>query len=263
MENKTRRSSVILGFLYRDSFIYRSLVIMVLCLVFFLSGCENKSVKKSVTKDIISEDSEEEIAIQHKVHHFKLEGFTKTGKDQWYLEGEFAKVLESDIILSNIKGESFSDKINVVLTADNGVFRRLTGATELEGNVIITTSDNGRLTMDFANWDAAKEEVTTDSSVVIEHSGIILEGKGALVKPKKEWAMLMEGIKAKDSTDRVITCNGPLEVDYKQRRAIFNNEVIITDPDGKICADKLVAYFNPDTREIERLEWIGDVKAVY
>lgn len=250
MENKTR---------IKDS----SFLIM-LCLVFLVAGCGEKSVGEKIEDTIKSERGDEKaIDIKHRVHHFKLEGFTKKGDDQWYLEGEFAKLIDSDIVLSKIKGKTLDKDLTVMLTADNGIYNRISGCTELKGNVIITTSDGGKVTMDFARWNAAEEEVKTDSHVRIEHGSIVLEGMGALVRPKEKWAILEKEIKATDISKRVITCDGPLEVDYEKRRAIFNNNVEITDPQSKMYANKVVAYFDPEKRSIEKVEWLGDVKCIY
>jgi len=237
--------------------------LLILTLGLLLAGCGKTDGSGKAGKGAVNEAGESEIGVHHKVYHFRLEGLTKEGKDQWYLEGKFAKVVGSDVIIRDIKGEGSKGDIEAVLIADGGVYNKETGVTELKGNVLIATSDNGRISMDYARWDTSKEEITTDSDVKIEHSGITLDGTGAIVKPNQEWAELTKNIKAIDSTKRIITCEGPLQVNYKKRVAIFNNNVVIVDPEGKICAEKLIAYFNPDTREIERLEWIGDVKAVY
>ena len=153
--------------------------------------------------------------------------------------------------------------MQVHLTAENGVYNRDTGRTKLIGNVNVISSDGGKLTMDYAEWIADKEEVITDSHVVIEHSGIILEGDGARVLPKQKWAMLKNTIKAVDSNGRIITCDGPLEVDYEKKEAIFSNNVRVTEGETKLRADKMIAYFNPDTKAIERIQWVGDVEVVY
>ncbi len=244
--------------------------ILIIGFVFLVSGCGKKSVGEKSGEKIektlkaeVGDRAKQDLDIKHKVHNFKLEGFTKSGENQWCIGGDFAKIIDKDIILSNIKGENFGKDISVILTADKGIYNRGTGLTELSGNVIVTTSDGAKVSMDFARWDANKEEIETDSHVIIEHGGIILEGRGALVRPKQKWAMLQKEIKVRDASNRVITCDGPLEVDYEKSEAVFNNNVQIIDTEGRMSANKLIAYFDPDTRTIERIEWIGDVECTY
>ena len=95
------------------------------------------------------------------------------------------------------------------------------------------------------------------------HNGIVLEGEGASVLPKKKWAILEKNIRVTDLSDRIITCDGPLEVDYNNRKAIFNNNVEIIEKEGSMYANKVIAYFDPDKRIIEKIEWLGDVKCTY
>ncbi len=256
MENKTTSINI--------------LVAVLACFIFLVSGCGEKSVGErsgekieKTVKAEVGDIVKDQIDIKHRVHSFKLEGFTKSGENQWCIEGDFAKIIDKDIILSGIKGQSFGKDISVILTADKGIYNRTSGLTELSGNVIVTTSDGGKVRMDFARWDAKKAEIKTDSRVIIEHGGIILEGTGALVRPKEKWAMLEKEVKVTDTSNRVITCDGRLEVDYEKREAVFNDNVQILDTEGRMSANKLIAYFDPDKRVIEKIEWIGDVEAVY
>jgi lipopolysaccharide assembly outer membrane protein LptD (OstA) len=43
----------------------------------------------------------------------------------------------------------------------------------------------------------------------------------------------------------VITCDGPLDVDYEKNIAIFNNNVKVEKPDLIIYSDKMQVYFTP------------------
>ncbi len=178
MENKTASMNI--------------LVAILACFIFLVSGCGKKSISEKSQEKIektvkaeVGDIAKDQIDIKHRVHSFKLEGFTKSGENQWSIEGDFAKIIDEDIILSSIKGESFGEDFSVILTADKGIYNRASGLTELDGNVIVTTSDGGKVSMDFARWDAKKEEIKTDSRVIIEHGGIILEGTGALVRRSK------------------------------------------------------------------------------
>ncbi len=235
--------------------------------VFVLSGCgkENDSpvVDSRTEADAELPEKDNDLDVKHKVQHFKLDGFSKEGKNTWCLEGDFAKMKNDDILLDTITGHSQADDISVVLTADDGVYERKTGSVKLTGNVVIVTSDGGKLTMDRANWSAKSEEVVTDAKVNIVHSGITVVAVGGMIKPNTQWARLEKNIKVTDSSNRIITCDGPLEVDYEKHMATFYNNVIITEDQGKISANKVIAYFDPDKKEIVRIEWVGEVKAVY
>ncbi len=43
----------------------------------------------------------------------------------------------------------------------------------------------------------------------------------------------------------VITCDGPLDIDYDKNIAVFNNNVKVEKPDLTIYSDKMQVYFTP------------------
>jgi len=243
-------------------------IVFVFAVIVCIAGCGNndpgakasKTIEEVVKEKAVDSD---DVEVKQEVRNFRLEGFSKTGQNRWAVHGEFANIVDPDIILKSIHGKSFSKDLCVTLSADKGVYNKGTRSAELTGNVVIMLSDGGRALMDYAKWNAGEEVIETDSAIRIEHSGIILEGIGAIVKPQLEWALVKTQITMSDTNGRVITCDGPLEVAYKEKKAILNNNVEITDKDGKIYADKVVAYFDPEKKSIERIEWLGNVKAVY
>lgn len=233
-----------------------------------LAGCAKSDSGDKTSKKVenVSNEyvkSEESLEYKQEVQNFKLEGFSKTGENQWSVQGKFANIVDPDIFLETLKGTSISKDMSVEITAEKGVYNKDTKSAQLEGNVVIILADGGKVFMEHASWNASDEKITTDSYIKIEHSGVTLEGIGAEVKPQQEWAMINTDIKMWDKQGRIITCKGPLEVVYKEEKAILNNDVEIIDAEGKMYADKVIAYFDPEKREIERVEWLGNVRAVY
>ncbi|MCK9555552.1 hypothetical protein M0R36_07025 [bacterium] len=57
----------------------------------------------------------------------------------------------------------------------------------------------------------------------------------------------------------VITCEGPLNVDYNNNIVILNRNVFVEDKYGTIKADKVKLTFNKDEKRIERIEALGNV----
>ncbi len=249
----------------------RAIIILLtvfLCL-FAMSTCsKKKEAQKEPNKieEAVKDQNVDESNLQYRqeVTSFKLEGFAKNGENQWSVQGQFANIVDPDVMLKSIYGKSVSKQMSVTITADRGIYNKETRSAELKGNVIAVMSDGGRAIMDTAHWNAGDEEITTESPLRIEHSGIILVGVGGIVRPQKEWAMVFKNIRMCDTNGRVITCDGPLEVSYKEKKATLNNNVVIVDPEqGQISADTVIAYFDPEKKEIEKIEWFGNVKAVY
>jgi lipopolysaccharide assembly outer membrane protein LptD (OstA) len=67
----------------------------------------------------------------------------------------------------------------------------------------------------------------------------------------------------KNKQPTIITCDGPLEIDYDKEIATFNNNVKADQGEqGQMYADKMEAYFEFKNKKILRLKSIGNVKIV-
>lgn len=57
----------------------------------------------------------------------------------------------------------------------------------------------------------------------------------------------------------VITCDGNLFLDYDRNQATFYRNVLIKNPRGSLKADRLVIFFSPEGKEIEKAEAYGHI----
>ena len=66
----------------------------------------------------------------------------------------------------------------------------------------------------------------------------------------------------KDGTFVTVTCTGPLEMRYNDGLAVFNNNVVVDNPQGKLFSDKATVYF--DTKDKTKMKIVaeGHVKIV-
>ena len=63
-----------------------------------------------------------------------------------------------------------------------------------------------------------------------------------------------------DNGATVITCDGPLDIDYEKNLAVFNNNVKIVDEKGEVTSNRLDAYLNRQTKAIVKAIAKGEVK---
>lgn len=61
-------------------------------------------------------------------------------------------------------------------------------------------------------------------------------------------------------TPTVITSDGPMEVDYSKKIAVFDENVFVNDPQGTVRADHMEVYFDKETNDIDQIYCKGDVK---
>ncbi|MDP8213945.1 MAG: LptA/OstA family protein [Candidatus Euphemobacter frigidus] len=58
----------------------------------------------------------------------------------------------------------------------------------------------------------------------------------------------------------VVTCDGNLFLDYRNQRVIFFNNVLVKNPRGSLRADRLIIFFSPDGKKVERTKGEGNIR---
>ena len=251
------------------------LVIILAALVILILVKNNKQIEVGKDAEVIPEQQED---IMQKVQTFSISGFSENGKNKWQVEGESADILSATVNMRAIKARSYGKKTNVTLTADEGTFFKNSKDIELRKNVIANTDEGTTLKTDKLKWLSEAEKIITDNYVHIQREDIDVSGKGAEAAPNMKKVQLNRDIKMtiyracveKDNFDNAskfwtkhettITCDGPLEVDYQNHFSIFNKNVIIEDKEGKIFADKVIAYIDPEQKKLYKAVAKGNVK---
>ncbi|MEI6631704.1 MAG: LPS export ABC transporter periplasmic protein LptC, partial [bacterium] len=204
-------------------------------------------------KEQLSNESDQQIS------DFSLSGFGEKGKKSWDLSGKSADIFTDVIKLKDITGNLYGEKEDIRLTADTGDFDKVQGKVHLEQNVVVTTSSGAKLLTDSLDWDRKNQIVTTKDKVNIERENMITTAYGAQGHPNLNQIKLerdvmvrlnpaTENKKKEDAQNgkTVITCDGPLEIDYEKNIAVFNNNVKVDRGDLLIYSDKMDVYFNKD-----------------
>lgn len=197
------------------------------------------------------------------VSTFTLVGHTQTGRKKWEVQGETADLMSEKVNLSPVSATSFGN-VDVHLTAQKGQFDRSSENVHLEGDVVVTTTDGARLTAESLDWVQATETGTTPDRVVVTRPGMTVTGTGGVGYPKlkevrleKEIVVVLEDPK-KGRT--VITCDGPMEVDYGANKARFWRNVRVEDAKGFILADRMDVALDPRTNQVEKAVFWGHVE---
>ncbi|MFC1807339.1 LPS export ABC transporter periplasmic protein LptC [Candidatus Omnitrophota bacterium] len=202
-----------------------------------------------------------ESSLTEEVHSFSLTGYSESGEEAWKIHGRNADIHADVINLFEISADSFNKKITVNLVADEGFFDKKSNNIQLKDNVIVTTSEETTLNTQSLSWNAKDEFITTDDLVYIKRKDIDIEGIGATASPGLEKARLAKDVKLLiKEHGAVISCDGPLDIDYNKNIAYFYNKVGLDDGQTKIKADKAIAYFDPEKRDISKVICEGNVE---
>ena len=105
---------------------------------------------------------------------------------------------------------------------------------------------------------AVEAEVKKDN---ISIDGIGAQGDSRLkkVKFKKKVTVIVKNPQSESGKPTVITCEGPLVVDYEKNIARFHNNVIARDEKGKLRADVMDVYYSKESRRVSKIVAVGNV----
>lgn len=198
--------------------------------------------------------------VEQKMLSFTIDGRSSKGGRQWHLEGTSAEILGEEIHLNTLKAVVYGDDVTVNLTSDRGIYHKDKGEVELLGNVVVKGDDGTTLRTQSARWSQNTKQISTNDEVRIERQGMSARGKGGSANSDDKRAMLKKDIVVAMEPHTTVTCDGPLDVQYSDNKAIFYKNVVVVDKDGKMYADRLTVNFNPDTKKLSQVVAEGHVK---
>lgn len=232
--------------------------VLILMLVLLFNGCAKKETSAP-------EPSKEEVAMEgeQKIMSFSLVGYEEGGKKKWEVEGKSADVMADVVNLTEVEAETYSEEANVTLVADRGTFNRTSSDVHLESNVVATSTEGTTLTTDVLNWKNDEERVYTDKFVKVTREDMETTSTGAEARPNLKEVEFKKDVKVVTGKPQtVITCDGPMEVNYGKNFAVFYNKVKVEDERGQLYCDKATAYYEPKMRQITKVVAQGNVKLV-
>lgn len=225
-----------------------------LLLLAFLSGCAKKASPLPPTGG--------PVAVNDAVSVFTLVGHTETGRKKWEIQGETADLLGEIVQLSPVTAKSFG-KTDVQLTAKQGRYHKITQDIYLKKDVVVTTSDGIQLNTDSLKWVARQEFGRTLDPVRVTQSGMTVTGLGGIAFPKLKRVRVerkvVVALEGKEGMT-VVTCDGPMEVDYAKRKARFWRNVWVRDSKGFIRSDRMDVVLEPKENHIQEARFWGHVR---
>jgi len=223
-------------------------------LFFFLLSFSNHAYCQAKREQTPSEKTSQESDQQ--ISDFSLTGFNDQGEKSWDLAGRSADIFDNVVKLKDVKGNLYGATENVKLKADKGDFDKKEGKVHLEKDVVITTSSGAKLTTNSLDWDRKNQIVNTKERVDIEKETLVATAIGATGQPnlskislEKDVQVQIGSAQTQDQKEgsakarTIITCDGPLEIDYDKNIAMFKNNVKVDNQDALIYSDTMDIYF--------------------
>lgn len=247
-------------------------IVLILTFLFAFSFALDAAAKKQ-------EAAPQEAEPDQQMNDFSFQGLSQGGKKAWEVRGRSADIFSDIVKLTSVNADVYGEEENINLAGDKGTYDKSSGKIHLQDNVVITTSGGGKLTTNYLDWDRESKRVSTEDVVNIQRQNIKavatgLEGDPNLKKISLKDDVTVEIQEALEETKSddpllsskeptIVTCDGPLEIDYEKEIAIFNNNVKVDQKEqGVMHADKMEAYFDFKVKKILRIKSIGNVKII-
>lgn len=226
--------------------------------VFLIQKREEKSAKK-----VTSTRKEDAL---HKVYSFSFSKYTTAGDKEMEIEGDSADVFTRNVILKNVIAKAYAEESPITITADHGNINKATSVVRLDKNVVATSESGTRLLTETLDILPNKKMLTTDVEAEVKKDNISIEGTGAQgdsrlkkVRFKKKVTVVVKNPESESKVPTVITCDGPLVVEYDHNMARFHNNVVAIDERGKLRADVMDVFYNKQTRRVSKIVAVGNV----
>ncbi len=239
--------------------------------------------EKDFLKDTIAQPKAAEKPT-HKVYSFTFTKYTTEGQRELEIEGDSADIFSSVVNLSNVIAKAHAEESPVTITADSGVFDKATSKVHLRKNVVATTDTGARLLSPSLDIDPPAKTLETEDEAQVKKDNIDVVGTGAKgdsglkqVQFRKNVTVVIQGeddenplemtgaaeragaSKTQKSSKTVITCDGPLDIDYENNIAHFHKNVVAIDARGKLSADLMDVYYNKAKKRVHKIVATGNV----
>lgn len=193
---------------------------------------------------------------------FTLVSDAEDGRRRWQVSGKSANLMTELIELSDITATAYGQDTRVTLTARGGLLDRRRHDVQLAEDVQAVTTEGTTLTTQSLAWNAERQTLTTADWVTVARDNLMIVGRGAVGSPGLRRVRFQREVHVTLNPSTVITCRGPLEIDYARHRARFRRHVAVQDPRGEIWADRMDVRIDPTTHQLTQVQCWGHVRIV-
>lgn len=204
----------------------------------------------------------------HKVYRFSFSMYRPEGNKDLEIEGDSASIFTRNIDLNNVIAKAYAEETPVTVTADQGVFDKSNGMVHLQRNVVATTKSGARLLTESLDIDPRERTLVTDERAAVRKDNIDVEGDGAKSDPHIKEVTFNKNVTVEIRNEEgvkpptVITCDGPLEINYVTHIAEFERNVIARDSQGTLTSDRMKVYYDEISKRVSKMVATGNVVVI-
>jgi len=204
---------------------------------------------------------------QQKIKDFYLSNFKEDGSKDWEVEGEEAVIHDEYVDIDKMNANYYAENDVINVTSDTAKLNKENMNVYLQGNVEIENEEGVKLETNSLDWKRDQNYIQTDDIVTTTKDAMRITGKGLAADTQLKKADFSEDVEVvfpDEETGGVTTatCSGPLEIEYSTGKAVFNENVVVTHPQGKLFSDKATLFFDTEGKQIMKVISEGHVKII-
>jgi len=204
---------------------------------------------------------------QQRIKDFYLSNFKEDGSRDWEVRGDEATIHDKYVDINEMKANYYAEDDTIVIASDKARLNKENMDVILQDNVQIKNKEGITLSTDSLNWQRAQNHIETKDWVTTSKDVMQVKAKGLSADTEFRKVDFIEEVEAvypdeKSGELTTVTCSGPLEIEYNLGKAVFNDDVVVTHPQGTMYSDRATVYFGTDEKKIEKIVCEGNVKIV-
>lgn len=204
---------------------------------------------------------------QQKINDFYLSNFKDDGSRDWEVKGREAILYDEYVDINEMEAEYYLEEDVIFITSDQAKLNKATMDVCLVDNVHIENEEGATLDTDSLDWKKEENSIKTDDRVKIVRDSMEVEAEGLVADTEQKKANFKKDVTVtlpNEEGEGVTTavCSGPLEIEYDRGKATFNEDVVVTHPQGKLYSDKATLFFDTESKEIIKIISEGNVKVM-
>jgi len=204
---------------------------------------------------------------QQRMQDFYLSSYKEDGVKNWEIRGAEAHIFDDYVDIEGVKAKCYEENDVIDIEADKAKLKQKAMNVHLRENVEITSKQGVTLNTDYLIWERDKNKMKTNEWVKVKkEDSMEIEATGMEADTQIKQADFKEDVKVnipqEDGRTMVVTCDGPLEIDYQKSIAVFKNNVEVEDEQGKLFCDRATVFFDPEAGKMKSVVAEGNVKII-
>ncbi|HIE36390.1 MAG TPA: LPS export ABC transporter periplasmic protein LptC [Candidatus Omnitrophica bacterium] len=203
---------------------------------------------------------------QQRIKNFYFSNYKKNGTKGWEIKGEEAVIFGDYVDIRKMEANYYLEEDTIFIESKKAKLDKNSLDVFLKDDVLVKNKkEEIELITDSLNWRRRQNKIQTADFVKAQKEDMQIEAKGLVADTQFKKVNFKEDVKVKFSQKEdaiTISCQGPLEIEHDEQKAVFYNKVIVESKQGKLFCDKSTIFFDTENNRIKKIISEGNVKII-